>query len=179
MLRGTVEIDETFIGGLETNKHEKAKLRQGRGSVGKVPVLGMRERGGRTKAMPIKNTDIPTVHAAIRENIEPGSRLLTDEHGSYADLPSLFFRHDSVNHSGGVYVRGDVSTNSIESVWAVMKRGLTGVYHHASKKHLGRYVDEFTFRLNAGNVARHTTERLDSFVSAVVGKRITYAELTA
>jgi hypothetical protein len=72
-----------------------------------------------------------------------------------------------------------VSTNSIESVWAVLKRRLHGVYHHASAKHLGRYVDEFTFRLNQGNVARHTTERLDSFVDAIKGKRITYRELTA
>jgi hypothetical protein len=78
-----------------------------------------------------------------------------------------------------VYVRGDVSTNSIESVWAVMKRGMHGVYHKASKEHLHRYVNEFTFRLNAGNVARHTLERLDSLVAAVAGKRITYKELTA
>lgn len=68
---------------------------------------------------------------------------------------------------------------SIESVWAVLKRGLHGVYHHASKKHLFRYVDEFTFRLNEGNVKRHTFERLDSFVDAIVGKRLTYARLTA
>ena len=70
-------------------------------------------------------------------------------------------------------------TNSIESVWAVMKRGEHGVYHHMSKKHLGRYVDEFTFRLNQGNVARHTTERLDSFVDAIRGKRLTFSRLTA
>ena len=84
-----------------------------------------------------------------------------------------------MNHSAGEYKRGAVNTNSIESVWAVLKRGLTGVYHHASPKHLGRYVDEFTFRLNAGNVARHTLARLDSFVDAVAGKHITYKELTA
>lgn len=111
--------------------------------------------------------------------MQVGSKLYTDEHASYADLNGLFFRHDSVNHSDGEYVRGNVHTNGIESVWAVMKRGLHGVYHHASHKHLGRYVDEFTFRLNAGNVVRHTLQRLDSFVSAIVGKRITYKELTA
>lgn len=84
-----------------------------------------------------------------------------------------------VNHSAKEYVRGEAHTNGVESVWAVLKRGLHGVYHHASRKHLHRYVDEFTFRLNAGNVARHTLDRLDSFVDGVVGRRITYKELTA
>jgi hypothetical protein len=86
---------------------------------------------------------------------------------------------NAVTHSTGEYVRGDIHTNSIESVWAVLKRGLHGVYHHASKKHMGRYVDEFTFRLNDGNVSRHTFERLDSLALAVTGKQITYKELTA
>jgi hypothetical protein len=89
------------------------------------------------------------------------------------------FKHESVNHSAGEYKRGAAHTNSIESVWAVLKRGLHGVYHHASPKHLARYVDEFAFRLNEGNVARHTFERLDSFIDAIVGKRLTYARLIA
>ena len=74
-------------------------------------------------------------------------------------------------------MRDDVTTNSIESVWAVMKRGLHGVYHHASEKHLHRYVDEFTFRLNEGNVKRHTLDRLDSFITKTAGKRLTYKAL--
>lgn len=91
----------------------------------------------------------------------------------------------NTNHRDGAdhpfsyeYVRGMASTNGIESVWAVLKRGLTGTFHNVSVKHIGRYVDEFTFRLNAGKVSRHTTERLDSFVDAIAGKRITYAQLT-
>ena len=83
-----------------------------------------------------------------------------------------------MKHVTGEYVRGDVHTNGIESVWAVMKRGMHGVYHHADKKHMGRYVNEFTFRLNQGSVARHTTERLASFVDAVAGKRLTFEALT-
>ena len=103
----------------------------------------------------------------------------SDEHAGYRGLGGLFFGRETVNHSAGEYVRGDVHTNSIESVWAVLKRGLHGVYHHASDKHLGRYVNEFTFRLNEGNVKRHTFQRLNSLIAATAKRRITYKELTA
>lgn len=177
-LRGQVEIDETFVGGLEANKHEANKLNAGRGAVGKVAVLGMRQRGGETRALPLSGTTQNEIQDAIHKHVEVGSTLYTDEHAAYNDLAGLFYQQERVNHSANEYVRGMASTNGIESVWAVFKRGLNGVYHKASKKHLHRYVDEFTFRLNAGNVARHTLQRLDSFVDRVAGKRITYAELT-
>lgn len=180
-LRGTVEVDESFFGGKEGNKHERDKLKAGRGAVGKTTVLGMRERGhgGRTLAMPIEGTTIEAIKGAIYTHIEAGSTIYSDEHAAYNDLEGLFFHHGTVNHSAGEYVRGPAHVNSIESVWAVMKRGMNGVYHHASEKHLGRYVNEFTFRLNEGNVRVHTLNRLDSFVVATAHKRLTYKRLTA
>lgn len=90
----------------------------------------------------------------------------------------LDFEHKTVNHEAGEYVGADgASTNAIESVWAVLKRGVYGTYHHVSPKYLGRYVDEFAFRLNEGNVARHTLQRLESFVEGTAGKRLTYKDL--
>ena len=176
-LSGIIEVDETYIGGKEGNKHESKKQNAGRGTAGKKAVMGLRQRGGKTIAMPIDGTDRETLINAIYENVQIGSTVMTDEAVAYKKLGGVFFKHESVNHLAGEYARGPVSTNGIESVWALLKRGIYGTWHQISIKHLNRYVDEVAFRLNAGNVERHTLDRLDSFITSVDGKRLTYARL--
>src|SRR5208282_858649 len=142
-----------------------------RDSAARLPADVASGAGGRRNTM-------MTEHR-IDANIEIGTQLYTDEHLIFTGLDGLFYKHDAVNHSAGEYAAGAAHTNSIESVWAVLKRGYYGVYHSMSGKHLRRYLDEFTFRLNEGNVKRHSLERLDSMIEAVSGKRLTYAGLTA
>jgi transposase-like protein len=175
MLRGVVEADECYIGGREANKHESRKLRTGRGTVGKTAVMGLRERNGRIKAAIISGTDTKTVQDRVRAVVEPGSTLCTDEHAAYRGMPE--YSHLSVNHSAKEFVNGMAHTNGIESVWAVLKRGYNGVYHNFSAKHLNRYVDEFSFRLNEGNCKTPSMDRVVALFLGTIGKTLTYKKL--
>jgi transposase-like protein len=145
-LFGTIEADETFIGGLEKNKHRSKKIQSGRGPVGKTPIVGMRQRGGEVRAQVVESVDSAVLHTVVRETVAADSVLYTDEHRGYRGLHE--YHHNVVAHSVGRYVDGDKHTNGIESFWALFKRGYHGVYHYMSPKHLQKYVDEFAFRLN-------------------------------
>ena len=170
---GPAEADETYLGGKEHNRHGAKKLRLGRGPVGKQPVVGVRSRSGQVKMQAIPDTSRIQLHQFIRANVSTGAVLYTDEHRSYLGL--VDYRHESINHSVGEYVRGLANTNGIESLWALLKRGYVGTFHHFTWKHLHRYLAEFEARWNLGNQSGNM--RLNSLLGATSGLRLTYDQL--
>ena len=176
-LKGDVEADTTFVGGKEKNKHAKDRKGGTQGGAGKAVVLGIVEREGELRAEHVKDQKAKTLQGKVRENVAPGAAVLTDEDMAFVGLDKDY-NHLAVNHSAGEYVRmgGFVHTNSIESVWALLKRQIVGVHHWVSHKHLQRYVDEMTWRYNRRDMK--VTPRMNDMFACVEG-RLTYKALIA
>jgi len=178
LLSGTIEVDETYIGGKprKEGKDEsgnlKPKAKKGRGT-NKVPVLALVERDGNVVSKPIERVNAKTLKGAIRKVCHRDSCIMTDEWAAYSGIGNEFAGgHEVVNHGRREFVKGDASTNTAESYFALLKRGIHGAFHHVSKQHLFRYCDEFSFRWNYRKV--DDGERTEVAIGGINGKRLVY-----
>jgi transposase-like protein len=170
-LKGTVECDETYVGGKPrpgTGFHKR-----GRGTK-KTPVFAMVERDGDIRRQVVTNVTGKTLKSAIVEAVSPKARIITDEFASYIGLHRRFRGgHHVINHGSGEYARGDIHTNTAESAFSLLKRGVTGIFHAVSKEHLHRYVSEFDFRWNTRKM--NDGDRIARAIKGAAGKRLVYS----
>ena len=175
LLTGPVEADEVFIGGKETNKHAHKKLRAGRGTVGKTPVAGVKDRGtNEVRVQVVDKVNRAEIQSFVEDHVDPDAMLYTDESAAYDTVPNP---RDVVRHGVGEYVNEQAHINGMESFWALLRRGFYGTYHKMSDKHLARYIGEFAGRHN--DRASDTLEQMALMAHGMLGKRLTYQELIA
>lgn len=167
MLSGTVEADETYVGG------RRKGSKPGRSTDHKTPVFALVERNGRVRARVVPNVTGKTLKAAILDEVDPSSRIVTDEYGSYRGIGKDFEGgHHTVSHKAKEYARGDIHVNTAESYFSLLKRGVVGAFHSVSRHHLDRYCDEFNFRWNSREMS--DGERTAAAIRGADGKRLTY-----
>jgi hypothetical protein len=172
-----VEIDETYVGGKEANKHRSRRRTDGaRGPIDKAPVLSLVERDGSVRSFHVPNVSAETLRPIIVANVHKASYLMTDGHTVYPSIGAEFSGHGTVDHSAEEYVRAAFwHTNTVENFFSIFKRGIVGVYHHVSETHLHRYGAEFDFRYNHRMSLGYTdAERATQAVKGIAGKRLTY-----
>jgi transposase-like protein len=173
-----VEIDETYVGGKEANKHRRKRANKGRGPVAKAPVLSLVERDGSVRSFHVANVTATTLRPIIVTHVNRASYLMTDDALVYPSIGREFAGHGSVNHSAEEYVRAAFwHTNTVENFFSIFKRGIVGVYHHVSESHLHRYATEFDFRYNRRAVLGiDDSGRANDAIKGIAGKRLTYRQ---
>jgi len=164
-LEGTVEADETYVGG-------KAHGKRGRGAANKTPVVSLVERGGKVRSRVVTNVNSKNIKEVLQGNVSPDATLMTDAYQVYTEPGKMFAAHEVVDHGKGEYVRGDAHTNTAEGFFSQFKRSLDGTHHHVSAKHLHRYTGEFDFRYNSREMT--DGERTVLAIEQTAGKRLQY-----
>lgn len=175
----TVEADETFVGGKEKNRHKSKRFKTHKGGTwGKETVFSLVEREGRVQSMHVTSVSAQTLRPILVAQVEKDSFLCTDDAGQYRHVKRDFPKHEVVNHSANEYVRGNAHTNTVENYFSILKRGITGTYHHVSQQHLKRYLAEFDFRYNNRiGLEIDDTMRAAKALQGIEGKRLTYRRI--